>query len=112
MSSKFAGFGLVGVLTSLAFWSNAQQDETAKGKQVYEQSRCVVCHGKDGKAPFDLTTKLNDLGDNEVKEFIKDPAAFGNRQMPAFGPTLSDPEIDAVIAYVRSLSKAGKKRSK
>jgi mono/diheme cytochrome c family protein len=91
--------------------SHAQNNVVAHGKHVFEKNNCVTCHGKDGTEPFDLTVRVDSLSDRHLRDFIKDPAAFGNRRMPAFRSVLSDPDIEAVIAYVRALSNsAGKNR--
>lgn len=94
----------------LSFCCYAQQEKATQGKQLFEQHQCVSCHGKDGRKPFDLRARLDSLSDLALKEFIKDPAAFGNRQMPAFGSILSDADLDALIVYVRTLSKPDKKK--
>ncbi|MBT1697566.1 c-type cytochrome [Fulvivirgaceae bacterium PWU4] len=88
----------------------AQHEQMMKGKQVFEQNQCVACHGKDGTTPYNLSVRLDSLSDEVLKEFIKDPAAFGNRQMPAFRSILSDADIDALIVYVRTLSKPDQKK--
>lgn len=88
----------------------AQDEKMIRGKQVFEQNQCVACHSKDGRKPFDLRTRLDSLTDQALKEFIKDPAAFGNRQMPAFRSILSDADIDALVVYVRTLAKPGQKK--
>lgn len=99
------------MLLLLTLCGHAQHEQIVlKGKQVFEQNQCVTCHGKDGTAPYNLRTRLDSLSDLELKEFIKDPAAFGNRQMPAFRSILSDADIDALIVYVRTLPSSGKKK--
>jgi mono/diheme cytochrome c family protein len=94
----------------LALCCYAQDEKVVKGKQLFEQHQCVSCHGKDGRKPFDLRTRLDSLSDQALKDFIKDPAAFGNRQMPAFRSMLSDADLDALVVYVRTFSKPDQKR--
>jgi cytochrome c1 len=50
--------------------------------------------------------------ENGLRALIRDPAAVRNwpgQQMPAFNATvLADPEIDAIIAYLRYLGERSK----
>jgi mono/diheme cytochrome c family protein len=80
------------------------------GVEIYK-SKCVLCHGDAG------------LGDTSVGKAMKaasykDPAVVkatdaeltavvknGKGNMAAFGKTLTDAQIKAVIAYVRTLQK-------
>jgi len=79
---------------------------------------CAACHGKDGTGQTkagkqlkvkDLTdaayqkTFTDDQAFGEVKNGLKDKA--GKEQMKPFADKVSDDEIKAVIAYVRTLAK-------
>ena len=97
--------GLVSAFALMTLSCFGQQGDVAKGKKVFEQNQCVTCHGNDGKAPFNLHARLDTLTDQELEAFIKDPAAFGNRQMPAFKTILSDSEVDLLVVYIRTLSR-------
>ena len=78
---------------------------------------CMQCHGKTGAADSKMGQKLGakDFTDPKVqasftdadaakaiKEGIKDN---GKTKMKAFGDQLSDDEVKALVAYVRSLKK-------
>jgi mono/diheme cytochrome c family protein len=90
--------------------SMAQHDQIDHGRHLFEMNSCIGCHGKNGKTPYDLTARLDSLSDNHLREFIKDPAGFGNRTMPAFKAVLSDSDLNAIIAYVRTLSSSTRRK--
>jgi len=79
---------------------------------------CGSCHGKDGKGDTKAGRKadVKDLTDpkyqatftdeqmfKQIKEGMKDKN--GKEKMKAFGGTLSDEEIKALVAFVRGLKK-------
>ena len=80
-------------------------------------SNCAQCHGPDGKAGTKMGKMLNakDLTDPKVQAGFTDAQATeaikngvkqgGKTTMKAFGGKLSDDEIKALVAYVRTLKK-------
>jgi mono/diheme cytochrome c family protein len=80
-------------------------------------ANCVQCHGKDGKADTKIGKTLNakDLTDSKVQAAFTDAKATdsikngvkenGKTTMKAFGGKLTDDEIKALVAYVRTLKK-------
>ena len=80
-------------------------------------ANCAQCHGKDGKADTKMGKTLNakDLTDAKVQAEFTDAKATqsikegvkenGKTTMKAFGGKLSDDEIKALVAYVRTLKK-------
>ena len=81
------------------------------------QKHCVRCHGADGKSQTRLGKKsgAKDLSDKAGQAKLTDEDAFkgikfgrknskGVEKMDAFGDDLSDPEITALVAYVRTLA--------
>jgi mono/diheme cytochrome c family protein len=109
-----AGFLLPETHTPLTF---AEQ----KGKSLFDYY-CAICHGDtgngDGFNSFNLTkqpAKLADpslmakLSDAQITAVIKKGGAALNlsTQMPSWGDLFKPSEIPALIAYVRTLSKAG-----
>ena len=80
-------------------------------------ANCVQCHGKDGKADTKMGKTLNakDLTDAKVQASFSDAKAAesikngvkenGKTTMKAFGGKLTDDEIKALVAYVRTLKK-------
>jgi mono/diheme cytochrome c family protein len=82
------------------------------------EKQCASCHGKDGKGQTKAGRKadVKDLTDatyqatftdeqmfKQIKEGMKDKN--GKEKMKAFGGTLSDDEIKALVAFVRGLKK-------
>lgn len=90
----------------------AVADEAAvkAGRSVYEQT-CVACHGANGKGTIpgvsDLTASDGPLGktDDALITSIRDGLVTPGKplSMPAKGgnPSLSDADLDAVLAYLR-----------
>ena len=85
-------------------------------KENFEKS-CAKCHGPDGKGQTKMGQKLSikDLTDAKVQADLKDDQAFksikegikdkdGKTQMKA-AEGLSDDEIKALVAHVRTLKK-------
>lgn len=110
---------------SLLAASDARAGDVAAGKAVYD-AHCASCHGSDGKGdgpvasalippPRDFTKgvfkfdtdKDGKPGEDADLEAIikKGAAAFGGSPFMAAWPTLSDADVDNVIAYIRSLKK-------
>jgi mono/diheme cytochrome c family protein len=88
----------------------------ADAKENWEKS-CTKCHGPDGKGKTKMGEKLGikDYSDAKVQEALKDDAMTkaikdgvkdGEKtKMKAFGETLSDDEIKALVKYVRDFKK-------
>jgi cytochrome c oxidase subunit 2 len=90
------------------------------GRELYLRNGCAQCHSVDGtilvgpsfKGIFGQTHQFEDgtsapVDENYIRESIVDPGAkvrkgFKN-QMPTFQGRLSDQEITAIIAYIKSL---------
>ena len=73
-------------------------------------SECATCHGKDGKAKT-FKAKFNharNLTDATWQAEVTDERLYnsihnGKGKMPPFGKKLSDSQINALVAYVRTL---------
>ena len=75
-------------------------------------SKCALCHGKDGaglpnwksKGQPDLTSAdwQKSRTDAQIGEIVKNGKG---KYMPSFKAKLSDDEINAVVAHVRSLAR-------
>jgi mono/diheme cytochrome c family protein len=80
-------------------------------------NNCAQCHGKDGRADTKMgkTLSAKDLTDPKVQAAFTDAKATqsikegvkqnGKTTMKAFGGKLTDDEIKALVAYVRTLKK-------
>lgn len=78
---------------------------------------CASCHGKDGSGSTAMGKKLAvkdyrdakvqaAFSDGEVESAIKDGVKEGGKEkMKAYKDKLSDADIKALVAYVRSLKK-------
>jgi cytochrome c6 len=82
----------------------------ADGAATYK-AKCAMCHGPDGagQTAMGKNMKLRDLGSAEVQkatdaEWTK-LITDGKGKMPAYKGKLSDAEIKAVIAFMRTLKK-------
>jgi mono/diheme cytochrome c family protein len=80
------------------------------GADIYK-TRCAMCHGDDGAAstPAGKAFKAAAFSDPAI---VKIPDADrlaivkkGMDKMPAFGDKLTDDQIKAVLAYIRTLEK-------
>jgi mono/diheme cytochrome c family protein len=87
----------------------------SRAERIY-QGLCATCHGSDGRGSWRATVFLirpgNLADDPQVKrdsdqylyDIIKNGGApIGRPGMPAFGSQLSDEDIRALVAYVRTL---------
>ena len=94
-------------------WSALAGDATALWN-----ANCAACHGKDGKGQTMMGRKLEikDLTDAKVQAALTDEQATkdikdgvvenGQTKMKAFGTKLSDDDIKALVAHVRSFKAA------
>ncbi len=104
------------IIVITLFAASATSVRAADAKALWD-ANCVQCHGKDGHADTKMGKILNakDLTDPKVQtEFTDDKAAQsikdgvkenGKMKMKAFGGKLTDDEIKALVAYVRTLKK-------
>lgn len=85
-------------------------------KENWEKN-CAKCHGADGAGKTKMGEKLKvkdytdakvqaDLKDDAMTKAIKEGVKEGDStKMKAFGDALSDDEIKALVAYIRTLKK-------
>ena len=80
----------------------------ADGAAVYK-AKCASCHGPDGKGETGIgkSMKLKSLGSSEVQKTsdadLTKIIADGKGKMPAYKGKLSDDEIKALVAFIRTL---------
>ena len=99
--------------------SKAPSGDVAAGKAKFDQN-CALCHGLEGKGDgagaqnlnpkprnFHDAAYMSGRTDAQLHKVIKEGGAANGFSpvMPAWGATLSDQDIDNVIAYVRTFSK-------
>lgn len=118
---------LVGLVVSLALLGRAllRGDEPRRartsespGRTLFE-NHCAVCHGPRGRGDgpgahvvrqpmrdFTNADAMREVSDRFLFEIIKKGSSqFGrSNAMPSWGMQLSDEEIHAVVAYIRSLA--------
>jgi len=98
---RFAGVALA-LVSSVAMAQSA--GDTYKAK-------CAMCHGADGTAATSIGKSMK-IASFKSPEMIKlsDAAMIastknGKGKMPAYAGKLSDSQIKAVVAYIRTLQK-------
>ena len=108
---KIPTMSLIAALV-LSAWTVRAADTAA----LYEK-HCLKCHGADGKGETKMGKKagVKDYTDPKVSEAIKDDQAFksvkegmkdGDKElMKPFAEKLTDDEIKALIAYVKTFKK-------
>jgi mono/diheme cytochrome c family protein len=103
--------------------SAADPQSVARGKPLY-LNNCAPCHGAGGEGDGPLAREYDPRPTNLVasgfrvstrgidvviqiphysSRLIKERAATGKREMPAWNEILTEQEIDDVVAYVRHL---------
>jgi mono/diheme cytochrome c family protein len=103
--------GAVVMAVGLVFGVNAFGADPELGKKVYAQ-KCAACHGADGKGNAKMEQSLKvkipaltatTKTDAEIHRLLVE----GKKPMPSF-KTLSNEEMDAVMAYTKAMVNAGK----
>jgi mono/diheme cytochrome c family protein len=80
------------------------------GAAIYK-AKCASCHGADGngQTPMGKAWKLRDLGAADVQKLsdadLTKITTDGKGKMPAYKGKLTDAEIAAVVAHMRSFKK-------
>ena len=93
----------------------AQESGKASSGQATFKSKCVLCHGVDGRGNTPLGKQLQaaDLGSKQVQklsdEKLRQIIHDGQANMPAFADQLSTEEINHVVKFVRMLGQSAKK---
>ena len=97
-----------------AQWVSAAAGDAAKGKPIF-QSKCVTCHGPEGKGDGPLGKKLKPPAGNFTSAESKKKSEADlldiiqngkpKTSMVAWSKQLNESEIQDVLAYVLSLRK-------
>jgi mono/diheme cytochrome c family protein len=77
-------------------------DQQRQGRQVFAQS-CGVCHLPPALNARTYGPPLNKQSANGDDDIMREYIREGTPRMPAFKHYLQGPEIDAIIAYVRTV---------
>ena len=91
---------LFGLLSGTVFASD--------GAALYK-TKCATCHGPDGSGgtPMGKSLKVRDLRSDAVQKQtdleLTKVISGGKGKMPPYGKQLSEPDIAAIIAYIRTL---------
>lgn len=103
---------LVCMLTAAPFPALRAEEAATDGAVLFRRT-CVMCHGPDGRAdtPMGRRSGVKDLtasalGDERIRETIRHGARNAKGAMPAYGAKFSAAELDALVAFVRSLRPA------
>jgi len=91
--------------------SPAAGDDSATGAGVFK-AKCVTCHGQDGSGTaVGKSLKVADLRSPEIQSKpdaeLTQAISDGKGNMPGFKGNITDDEIHAVLAYVRTLAAKG-----
>lgn len=85
----------------------------ADGAKIFAEV-CAKCHGPDGSpsAAMRRSIRVKDLTDPALQTRLSDAQirkqvanGSANRLMPAFGDSLNEAQMDAIVKYVRTLGK-------
>ena len=92
---------------------------SARGREIY-QANCTACHGEGGKGdgpgagvlkppPRDHTdhTYMSTLTDKEIADVIRMGGAIRGRPLMPSHPQISGADMEALVAYIRTLSVQG-----
>jgi cytochrome c6 len=91
--------------------SPAVAEDSAAGASVYK-SKCVTCHGQDGGGTsVGKSLQVADLRSEEVQKKsdadLIQAVSEGKGNMPGFKGDITDDEIHAAVAFVRTLATKG-----
>lgn len=105
------------ILLSVGLWCATAVSALAADVKENWDKQCAKCHGPDGKGDTKMGKKagVKDYSDAKVLAELKDDVAFkrikdglkeGDKtKMKPYAEVLSDDEIKALVAYVRTFEK-------
>ena len=102
-------FGVTAALALIALAASSPVRAAEDGAALFK-SNCVVCHGADGTGtPTGKALKAPDLHSDAVQKMtdaqIQAQIENGKNNMPPFKGQLTEPQIKALVAYVRTFKK-------
>ena len=110
ISSRLGTIAAVAVMIGLQIltWTAPTQGQSGDKSASTFKAKCAVCHGETGKGDSpagrslgvaDLTKVAASKSAADLKSVIEN----GKNKMPAYGKSLKPQEIDALVAYIKSL---------
>jgi mono/diheme cytochrome c family protein len=99
-----------GLVTLSLIFASASLSAQASGADTYK-AKCQMCHGADGLGATPAGKSMKAIPFNDPQLVSKSDADLiaattnGKNKMPAYKGKLSDADIKATIAYVRTLQK-------
>ena len=116
MTKTFGTVGLIGLflVPVLALAAQDKAANAARGKAVYDEQKCSLCHAIEGKG--NKQHPLDGVGDKlsaaDIRKWITSPKemeatlpAKPKVSMKAY-PNLKPEDLDALVGYVQSLKKS------
>lgn len=111
---------MITMALGLALSAAGSAQAAVDGKQVYD-FYCAQCHGLNGDGKginvtktfstdprnFTVAADMEKRSDDDIRTVIRDggPAISKSPLMPPWSATLSDAEVDALLAHIRKLCK-------
>lgn len=98
--------GIIFAISNTPIFGSSNSKAVSAGEKVYNKN-CLICHGETGKgegakAGTALNNQifLNSVSDKDLYNYVK----YGREGtgMPAYGPRLSEKELQTVVAYMRN----------
>jgi mono/diheme cytochrome c family protein len=104
-------------LVAFAGAASAQDAKVAKGKQLFTDQKCTMCHSIAGQG--NVKGPLDDVGSkltaDEIRQWITDPATMAEKSKAERKPPMSmmaakfkalpKDDVDALVAYLSTLKK-------
>lgn len=113
-----AALVVVGAIAGALAWllNDPKPPTSASHAERLYYAYCVTCHGVDGRGswraalflirPGDLASAARSRPERYLLDIIKHGGApLGRPGMPAFGYHLSDADIEALVAYLKTLDR-------
>ncbi len=106
-AGKVAALAVVMILPILT-WTAPVQGQGGDKSATTFKAKCAVCHGNGGKGDSPAgrslgAADLTKVAPNKSAEELKTMIQNGKGKMPAYGKSLKPQEIDAMVAYIKSL---------
>jgi mono/diheme cytochrome c family protein len=92
---------LVLLMASSSVVIASSRSQREQGAAVFAASGCLHCHSVHHVGGH-RGPDLSGVGRRKKKAEMLRQITYGSKIMPAFGDSLSKPELDALIAYLRS----------